>query len=475
MKPSRIGRWISRAISLLAPPLHSLHWKVFLLCLVAIFLPGIYLAWKVGQGIERSHLRSTERGMIDTAMVVAEMWTRQGMGSLPTVREIRRSVFRDFDPNLRVAVYDADGRVLEDSEKRWTAGTDHSDERDVRRALRQEYGAKWERDPYRRVVVLYAAVPILRDGQLTGVVRVIKTTEDVRSSVIRSLADLALPALLALVLAAGAAYALSTYITGILKSLAGRAEAVARGEQGIGLETWSKSELGDLARAVERMRRKLEGKAYVESMVTTLSHEIKTPLAAIRGAAEIAESSDDPAVRSKFLANILREVDRLSAIVDNLLALSRLETQPLDRGARCSLQAVAESAAEAASARAETAGVGFMRDLQAGDSTVALPEDVLRRLFDVLLDNAVQFTPAGGSVTLRVGAGRIEILDEGPGIPNEHRGRIFDRFFTTTNPVTGRRGTGLGLAIARSIADRCRARLRLENRPTGGAVATVEF
>lgn len=475
MTAGRIGRLVSRGISLLAPPLHSLHWKVFLLCLVAIFLPGTYFAWKVGQGIERSHLRSTERGMIDTAMVVAELWSREGMGTLPMVREIRRNLFGDRDPNLRIAVYDSRGRLVEDSEKRWSEGVDHSGERDVRKALERSYGAKWERDPYRRVVVLYTAVPILRDGGVMGVVRVIKTTEDVRSSVIRSLADLAVPALLALLLAAGAAYALSTYITRILSGLAGRAEAVARGEAGVQMETWSKSELGDLARAVERMRRRLEGKAYVESMVTTLSHEIKTPLAAIRGAAEIIGGSDDLTVRERFLGNILREVDRLAAIVDNLLALSRLETLPVDSGVRSSLQAVAEAAAASALVRAEALRVTFVSELRAGGSEVVLPEDVLRRLFDVLLDNALQFTPPGGRVSLRVEPYRMEIQDGGPGIPTEHRERIFERFFTTTNPVTGRRGTGLGLAIARSIADRCRAGLRLENSPSGGAVATVDF
>ena len=61
--PGRAVIFIQRLISALAPPLHSLHWKIFLLCLASIFLPGVYLAWKVGQSIERSHLRSTEQGI----------------------------------------------------------------------------------------------------------------------------------------------------------------------------------------------------------------------------------------------------------------------------------------------------------------------------------------------------------------------------------------------------------------------------
>ncbi|MFZ4773786.1 MAG: histidine kinase dimerization/phospho-acceptor domain-containing protein, partial [Terrimicrobiaceae bacterium] len=186
-QPGRLVLLIQKLISALAPPLHSLHWKIFLLSLASIFLPGIYFAWKVGQGIERSHLRSTEQGMIDTALI-------------------------------------------------------------------------------------------------------------------------------SLGLATLVSYALSKYLTGIITGLARRAERVADGEPGVVLETWTKSEFGDLSRAVERMRRKLEGKEYVQEMALTFSHEIKTPLASIRGAAEILEQDDDLAVRKKFLGNIVLEVDRLSAI-----------------------------------------------------------------------------------------------------------------------------------------------------------------
>ncbi len=475
MRAGRFGRWISQAISLLAPPLHSLHWKVFLLCLVAIFLPGMYLAWKVGQGIERGHLRSTEAGMIDTALIVAESFSARPAAGLPVASEIRRRVFRDEDPNLRVVLYDASGRVLSDSSGFWKAGSDHSNERDVRLALDGGYGAKWERDPYQRAVVLFSAVPVFRDGRVDGVVRVVKATSEVRRSVIRSLLDLAAPAALAVALAALASYALSTYITRILRHLAGQAEAVAAGRAGVHLETWSKSELGDLARALEKMRLKLEGRAYVENMVTTLSHEIKTPLAAIQGAAEIARSSPDESVRHRFLDNILRETGRLAAIVNNMLALARIESQPVEAAAFCSLREVAGLAAESAARQAETRKVRLETAWPDQDCPVRISADSLRRLLDVLLENAVQFTPDGGTVRMVVEPLALSIRDEGPGIPEAHKNRVFERFFTTPHPVTGRRGTGLGLAIAKSIADRAGAVLSLENHPEGGAEARVIF
>lgn len=473
--PGRTAIFIQRLISTLAPPLHSLHWKIFLLTLASIFLPGIYFAWKVGQGIERSHLRSAEQGMVDTALVVAETWSPQSLESLPTAREIQRRVFEDLSPNLRIVLYDPAGKVLHDTANAWPVGSDHSSQKEVRQAMRSGYGARWERDHYRRVVVLYSALPVLKNGKVSGIVSVIKTTADVRKSVIRSLKDLAIPALLALALATLVSYALSTYLTRIITGLARRAERVADGEPGVRLETWTKSELGDLSRAVERMRRRLEGKAYVEEMALTLSHEIKTPLASIRGAAEILDRADEPAVRNKFSGNILAEVDRLAAIVSNFLALSRIETAPADPDARTSLEDTAAQVAAIFRARATPLGLVFETRISEQPCWVGIPADQLRRLMEALLENAFQFTPRGRRVVFETEPSLLRVCDEGPGIPPDLREKVFGRFFTTVNPLTGRRGTGLGLSIVKSIAARYRARIELDDSPGGGTSVAVHF
>jgi two-component system sensor histidine kinase CreC len=459
-KPSsKLVLFIQGLISFLAPPLHSLHWKIFLLCLAAIFLPGLYFAWKVGQGIERSHMRSTEQGMIDTALVLAESVSGNSLGDLPASRETLRTVFGDQNPNLRVVFYTQEGKVLHDTAGIYQTGEDRSADRDVRKAMRGDYGARWERDSYRRVVVLFSTLPIMKNGQREGLISVIKTTADVRKSVIRSLKDLAVPAILALLLAALVSFVLSTYLTGILKNLAERAGRVATGESGVALETWSKSELGTLARALEKMRRRLEGKKYVEEMALTLSHEIKTPIAAIRGAAEILENSPEPAVKSKFLGSIFAETERLSLIVDNFLALSRIENAPTDPTARACLSEVAAEVAGVFLRRA--GGVDFQIRLDPGPSWVAMPPEALRRMMEAILENALQFTPAGKSVVFTTGPDWFCVEDQGPGIPADLQSKIFDRFFTTVNPLTGRRGTGLGLSIVKSIADRYGAKLEV--------------
>lgn len=469
--PGPLVRIIQRSISFLAPPLHSLHWKIFALCLAAIFLPGIFFAWKVGQGIERSHLRSTEEGMIDTALVIAEAWPNPPQGNLRIARETLRRVFKNPAPNLRMVLLSPEGLVQHDSEGKYFPGEDRSADRDVRKAMTGEYGARWERDAYRRVVILFATVPIMKHGVLVGMVSVIKTTADVRKSVIRSLKDLILPAILALFLASLVSFALSTYLTGNLKSLGSRAERVAAGERGVQLETWSRSELGTLARALEKMRKRLEGKKYVEDMALTLSHEIKTPIAAIRGAAEIVDQTEDASVRKKFIGNILSESDRLAAIVSNFLALSRIENLPSDPTARASLPEVASLAAAAFLSRSgeKTFDVQISRD----PCMLALPADQLQRMMEAVLENAFQFTPPGGRVVFSTAPDGFSVTDSGPGIPADLRKKVFDRFFTTVNPLTGRRGTGLGLSIVKSLADRYRAKIRLTSGE--GTTVAVDF
>jgi two-component system sensor histidine kinase CreC len=473
--PGRAVLFVHNLISALAPPLHSLRWKIFLLCLAAVFLPGVYFAWKVGQGIERSHLRSTEQGMIDTGLVLAETWEAAPLTNLPHARETFQKVFKDSSPNLRAVFYDVSGRVLHDTGGILPDGSDQSASRDVRAAMRGEYGSRWERDPYRRVVILYSTIPVWKHGRIAGIIGIVKTTADVRKSVIKSLKDLAVPTLLALALAALVSYALSTYLTRIITGLARRAERVADGEPGVRLETWTKSELGDLSRALEKMRRKLEGKAYIEEMALTLSHEIKTPLASIRGAAEILGQAEDPAVRSKFVGNILGEVDRLASIVTNLLALSRIEAAPADSAARSSLDEIARQVASVFRSRATSLGLVFETRISARPCWVGIPADQLTRLMEALLENAFQFTPRGGRVLFETDPPRLRVSDEGPGIPEELRGKVFDRFFTTVNPLTGRRGTGLGLAFVKSIAARYNARISLESSPGSGTTVSVRF
>lgn len=478
----RSGLWrlvysVQKLISWLAPPLHSLHWKIFVLLLAGLFVPALYIAWKVGQGIEKSHLQSTESGMIDLALVLAQDFGEpDAMPHMGDALQISREVFGDPSLDLRVVCFDRKGFIIYDTAGTWVVGTKPESGSDVSKALRGSYGARWEHDQYRRAVILHSTVPVYRDGAVVGAISVIKPTSDVRKSVLRSLRNLAIPVLLALLLSVSATYVLSSYLTQVITDLARKAERIAAGAPGVKLETWTKSELGSLARALERMRLKLEGKTYVEEMATTLSHELKTPLAAIRGATEVIEDSDSPEIRLKFLENIRAETDRLAGITDNLLALSRLEAKPTQTREKNRLSRVAAGVVSAYAERAETYGLIFTSKLDEKlDTPVAVPVDEAERVIEILLDNAFAFTPRGKGVHLETSGGSVTVRDEGNGIEPGFEERLFERFFTTINPLTGRRGTGLGLSILKSIVDRHRGSVSVKSTPGEGAEFTVTF
>ena len=266
------------------PGLHSIHWKVFVFHLAMLILPLGYIAWKVRGSIETSYLHSTEEGMIDTAAVVTELYARlygqygadsgklsaelaNVYSNLNETYEIKARLF-DFtraEVDTRLLVYDHGGRVIFDT-RGIATNQDFSKWTDVRHALEGQYGSRWELDKPQQRVNIYSTLPVFFDGKIVGAVSVSKSTNRIRNFISRSLENLLVPGLMALLLATAMAYALSAYITRIIWDLASRAERIAAGEGNVRLETWTRSELGTLARAVDRMREKLEGKAYVEEM-----------------------------------------------------------------------------------------------------------------------------------------------------------------------------------------------------------------
>lgn len=236
-------------------------------------------------------------------------------------------------------------------------------------------------------------------------------------------------------------------------------------------------EIAELGRAFEEMREALEGRQHVERYTQTLAHEVKAPLAAIRGAAELMDETMPPEQRQKFLANIRNESARIQRIIERLLELSSLEARKqLRQTEEMSVEKLAYEAAEVV--RPVCAAKGVTLSVGIGDKATVRGESVLLREALVnLLQNAAEFSPAGGAVSLgwTVTAGRVTfaVEDSGPGVPDYALPRVFERFYSLPRPGTERKSTGLGLALVREIAHLHGGDATLENRPEGGARATL--
>ncbi|KFA19370.1 histidine kinase, partial [Xanthomonas vasicola pv. musacearum NCPPB 4384] len=240
-------------------------------------------------------------------------------------------------------------------------------------------------------------------------------------------------------------------------------------------------EIGDLGQALESMRRKLEGKAYVEQYVQSLTHEMKSPLAAIRGASELLAEPLPEADRQHFVASIRAQEQRLTETIDKLLALAEVEQHGwLQTRERIGISGLLQAAAEAVSLRAAAAGVAVEVDASAvtsGDHHVLGDGFLLRQALINLLENALAFSPQDSRVRLhaqlRDGRWELAIEDRGSGVPDYAIERVFERFYSLARPQTGQRSSGLGLPFVREVARLHRGDVVLGNRDGGGARAVL--
>lgn len=382
--------------------------------------------------------------------------------------------------DLGVYVTDAKGIVLYHSDEPEEIGKDYSQWRDVRHTLLGEYGARIRRDPAdpSATAALFVAAPIVVDGTIVGVLTVTKPTTNIAAFVHAALPHVLVTAAAALAAGIALGFALSWWVSRQVGRLTRYADDVRQGRR-VPFPKLARTELLTMGRAFENMREALAGHAYVEQYVQTLTHEIKSPLSAIRGAAEILE---DPALtaakRAHFLANVQNEARRIQDLVDRMLKLTELEAQrALAARVAAPLAPMARTIVEAAEPVVVKKQLRVA--LAVSDDVVVHGDAFLLHLaLSNLVQNAIDFSPAGGRVAITASTtpeARVEVLvdDEGPGLPEFARPRVFEKFFSLERPDTGKKSTGLGLNFVKEVAVLHGGAIALENLPGGGLRARL--
>jgi signal transduction histidine kinase len=266
---------------------------------------------------------------------------------------------------------------------------------------------------------------------------------------------------LALALALCVGYGLAYLFARRIRHLEGAAERIAAGRFDQPVVDTSADELGQLARAFDRMRLRLSQLERARrEFIGNASHELRTPLFSLSGFIELLTDEDlDESTRSEFLATMREQVDRLQRLAEDLLDLTRLDAgrmhihrRPLD------LRELAQDLSD--EFRAIAVATGHELDLDAGEAHALGDEERVLRIGRALLENALKHTPPGTQVSVRSSGSSLVVADDGPGIPVEYVGQVFERFYR----VDGARasGSGLGLAIARELAEAMDGSLELE-------------
>lgn len=290
-------------------------------------------------------------------------------------------------------------------------------------------------------------------------------------------------ALLALALAFILALLLGNWITAPLRRMVTASQAVARGEYPL-VPVKGPVEVQELASAMNEMSHRVQTSQQSQrDFVANVSHELKTPLTSIQGFAQaiLDGAVQTPEALKQAAGVIYHESDRMHRLVLDLLSLARLEAGTADlQHAPVDLSLLLGNVAEQFAPQASSAQVQIHTELQSVPGLLG-DGDRLAQVFTNLVDNAIKFTPPGGSVTLadqRVEESvQVTVADSGPGIAPEDQTRIFERFYQVDKSRRGGagHGTGLGLAIARQIVIAHGGKIWVESQPGQGSRFVVKI
>jgi signal transduction histidine kinase len=289
----------------------------------------------------------------------------------------------------------------------------------------------------------------------------------------------------ALILSIFLALYLSGYVLRPLRSLSQAAWELAHGNLDSRVEVAGRDEISELSRYFNYMAERIQTSSQLQKdFVANVSHEIRTPLTSIEGFSQallddMVEKEED---KKRYLNIISDETRRLKRVLEQLLALSRI-----DAGAwvlhptPLSVAAYVAAVGEKLLPQAREKGVEMRVEVQPGISPIETDSDTLEQVLHNLVDNAIKFTPEGGEVVLSAdplprGGARIQVRDNGQGIPAEELEHIFDRFVRVERSRSQRHGgSGLGLAVCRELLNLLGGKISVWSQPGKGTAFTVEL
>jgi two-component system, OmpR family, sensor kinase len=439
------------------------------LVIVALEVP---LALNLSRRVD-AEIRSEARGQ-------AQLLAAFAAGRLDSREELDRLVAgaaRDLGGRVIVVGPLPRGRLLADSEGPGLRSTSYASRPEIADALNgravqgERHSDSLDED------LLFTAVPVVAGDRTAGAVRVTQSVDEVDSEVRSDVIALVGVGVLALALGLGVAWLLAGSLARPLRALAGAARRVAGGDLDARARVEGSSEQREVAAAFNDMTGRLARALRAQrDFVANASHQLRTPLTGLRLRLEAAAlKSRDPEVERELLA-AERETERLARLLTELLMLARERERPEPE--TLSVAAVVEGVVERWEGPAESSGHRLSARGDGAPAVSATDAD-LAVILDNLLENALNYSPAGTAVAVEWGvvggSAWVAVLDEGPGIEPAERDQVFERFFRGSAARGGAAGTGLGLSVVEALARRWDGSVRLEERPEGGTRAELRL
>ena len=435
--------------------------KLILAVLVLLALALTSVNFLAGRLAERTYTETLRRDLFEKAQLLASLHQNASTEAVLASASLG---------STRLTIIGRDGKVLVDSEANPERMENHRSRPEIKAALAGRHGSSVRLSPTLKVPFLYVAVP-LPEGALRLAVplsRIAQQVSEIRRQVLASTAVAFLPSvLLAAVFARRVSARLGRIVAhaGRLSDGDFRARLTGTGTDELGTlaaklnETGSKLEL--TFKQLEQEHKELERLERVrKDFVINVSHELRTPLASIQGYAEtlLEGAIHDPQVNLRFVHIILQNAQRLGRLTADLLTLSRIELQQKTfQFAPYSINGLLNQHVEALRPLAEQKHIQLSLDPAPAGTEVFCDEEAMHQILTNLVDNALKYTPEGGSVRVEarpITGDRVEVSvrDSGIGLPADELPRLFERFYRVDKARSRELGgTGLGLAIVKHL------------------------
>jgi len=434
-------------------------WLYYGLSVAITVVALLTITWYVADRFRDFFIDQLEITLEARARGIAQDIQKEGLkpGELTDrCRSLRRT-----DPTIRVTLIDNRGVVLCDSDADSRTMENHRGRPEVIQAMKGHTGSIIRFSKTVQTVLLYVAVP-LDLGQTRWVVRTALSLSSINHLLSELFNKLLFLLVVLLMIIIGVGVYVYRKINPPLEEIRLGAGRFAHGRFAAKLPDYQVREIAELAAALNQMATQLDSLENLRrEFVANVSHELKTPVTSIQGFAEtlLEGAKDNPEDLDRFLRIIARQSGRLADIIDDLLTLSRLESAPLDELLaidRYVLCDILESCREACRSRAEEKDITVILDCSTAVEVMA-DRSLLTQAVINLIENAVKYSSEHTTVTVsgsRDGRWvRITVADQGPGIPEHHVPRLFERFYRADKARSRRLGgTGLGLAIVKHIA-----------------------
>lgn len=370
--------------------------------------------------------------------------------------EIKIYKFTKTEVGLDHYVTDEKGVVIFDTKGQFL-GQDFSEYNDVARTLAGEYGARStravEEDP--QSSVFYVAAPIKKGDQIMGVLSLYKSQSDVREFITARRQKILQACIL---MGVGVILFVATVFFWVYRPigmLTRYARGVIEGRRPKFPQLGKGREINTLGNALRTMRETLEGRDYAKNYVQTLSHELKSPISAIKATAELLQEEMPTEQRQKFLNSIISQVERSEKAISRLQQLSHVEKlTELERQEKVEMNELIEYLVRDYEQIAKSKGVSLHTEMK--KTQLRGDRFLLRAIFQNLLDNAIKYSSEGGQVrvTLEEGGEQkiIQVRNTGEAIPDFAREKVFERLFSMGNDEKDK-GSGVGLALVKEAVN----------------------